>query len=55
VEALRATLQSLLASETRCAEQGVRARQRVLDQFSWQAIGARYLDLLAEAAQSRKG
>lgn len=54
VDALRDVLTSLLESESRCAEWGARARQRVLERFTWDAITSAYLGLLEEAAESRR-
>lgn len=52
---LREALVPLLQSESLCAEWGTRARQRVLDRYTWTAITASYLDLLNEAATTRRG
>lgn len=51
VPALRQALVSLMDSESLCAENGAKARQRVLDCFSWDRISARYLALLEEASR----
>ncbi|MCC6697994.1 MAG: glycosyltransferase family 4 protein [Candidatus Hydrogenedentes bacterium] len=50
VPALRQALLPLMRSEALCAEYGAKARQRVLDCYSWDRISARYLELLERAA-----
>jgi glycosyltransferase involved in cell wall biosynthesis len=52
VDGLRSVLLPLLDSETYCLEWGHRARQRVLDRFTWDAITSSYLELLQEAASA---
>lgn len=47
---LRNVLVPLLESETSRSEWGKRARQRVLDRYTWDAITSSYLELLQEAA-----
>jgi glycosyltransferase involved in cell wall biosynthesis len=53
VNGLREALLPLLASESLCAEWGARARQRVLDRFTWTAIASQYVELLEETAKKR--
>jgi glycosyltransferase involved in cell wall biosynthesis len=47
VEAIREHLELLAESESECRRLGEAARQRVLDNFTWQQVGQRYHDLFA--------
>ncbi len=52
VAGLREVLGPLLESDAQCSEWGARARQRVLDRYTWDTIATQYLDLLQEAANA---
>lgn len=45
VEELRAALDRLVSDSTYCAELGARARRRLEQQFSWNAVAQRYLEV----------
>lgn len=53
VAGLREQVSRLLASESYRAEWGARARQRVQNHFTWDAIASHYLDLLRYAKEER--
>jgi glycosyltransferase involved in cell wall biosynthesis len=50
ISALRQAVLELTGDETRCRELGELAAQRAANQFSWQIVGQRYLQLLEQFA-----